>query len=253
MLLFPALIVLSGMVQYLIVHLNGLLIDISKSYESIVKLQWMALRQSNAKFSIGLEDYAEIERRVRPLVVGNGRDFWLKFWKHVLVELGVHPVPSVINGLFEKFRVFFANSSVLYPDALDFLKRARDSGFRVVLVESGSGELVSRVVDKFGLKNYFYKVIMVPDLVRGDPAFFDFALEELGVGDEDVCVLCSRSDKDFKAASLFNRVLVTRKFFERVNNGFDGVSARNLVQVFDLVSKTSENGFYSNFVDELNS
>ena len=152
------------MVQYLIVHLNGLLVDISKSYESIVKLQWMALRQSNAKFSVSLEEFAEIEMRVRPLVVGEGKDFWLKFWKHVLVELGVHPVPSVVNGLFEKFRTFFANSSVLYPDALDFLKRASSSGFRVVLVEGGSKELVDRVVDKFGLKNHFFKMIIVPDL-----------------------------------------------------------------------------------------
>ncbi|MBR9679403.1 MAG: HAD family hydrolase [Nanoarchaeota archaeon] len=244
------------MVKYLIVHLNGLLIDISKSYEGIVKLQWMALRQSNAKFSVSLEDYAKIEMRVRPLVVGNGKSFWLKFWKHVLVELGVHPVPSVINGLLEKFRVFFANSSVLYPDAIDFLKRAEILGFKIVLAESGGGELVDRVIDKFGLSDYFFKVVMVPDLVRGEPAFFDFVVEDLGFKDDDVCVLCSRVDKDWGAAGLFNRVLVTRKFFERVNKCVQGVPARNLLQVFDLINKSSDsssNNFYSNFVDELNS
>jgi FMN phosphatase YigB (HAD superfamily) len=240
------------MVKYLFVHLNGLLVNITGAYDSVVKLQWLALRQSNTKFQLSLDEYVEVEKRVRPLVVGEGRDFWLKFWKHVLVELGVHPVPSVVRDLFEKFRVFFVNSSELYPDALDFLNLAKSRGLKVVLVESGSEELVNRALDKFGLKSSFHRVILVPELTRAAPAFFDFAVEKLGVRDGDVCVLCSRADKDYASAVNLNRVLVLRRFYERVNKDVPDMSARNLLQVFDLLPEDEgKNDFYSSVIDEL--
>lgn len=245
------------MVQYLLVHLNGLLVDISKAYELIVRLEWTALRQSNAKFDLSFEAYQELERRIRPLVVGEGNDFWFKFWRHVLVELGVHPVPSVVEGLLEKFRVFFVNSCELYPDVVDFLNLANSKGFRVVLVESGSKPLVDRTLQKFDLRKFFFDVIIVPGVFRSSPEFFDSAVEKLGVSDESVCVLCSRMDKDFKSSSDFNRVLVTRRFYERVNRRLPDVFARNLLQVFDLLPAGEDvvrvDDFYSGVIDELNS
>ena len=247
--------------KYLFVHLNGLLVDISSAYERIVKLEWMSLRQSNSRFDISFEDFEKLEKRIRPLIVGDGNGFWIKFWKHVLIELGVHPVPSVIDGLLEKFRTFFVNSSELYPDVKEFLNLARSNDFKVVLVESGSKELVDRTLNKFGLKDFFHRVILVPDFSRNRKEFFDFALDDLQTGKDNVLVLCSRADKDFALLSElgFGCVLVTRKFYERANRKLPEVFARNLLQVFDsisspeIVEKPLTNDFYSSVIDELNS
>ena len=92
-------------------------------------------------------------------------------------------------------------------------------------------------------------MITVPELTRADPGFFDFAIDELSVKDEDVFVLCSRLDKDVKTVQSLNlnHVLVTRRFYERVNSPPPTVFARNLIQVFDFIPKEQE----YNFLEEL--
>jgi len=112
------------------------------------------------------------------------------------------------------------------------------------------------------LKNYFNRVILVPEFTRGQKDFFDYALKELQASKRDVVVLCSRADKDYLLLSDlgFECLIVTRKFYERANKKLPEKFARNLLEVFDLIEepeiveeKPLKNDFYSSVIDELNS
>ncbi len=239
------------MVEYLIVHLNGLLLDISDVYDSLVKTQWISLRQSNVKFDLSFEEYEELEKRVRPMISGDGNDFWTKFWKHMLIELGVHPVPSVVDGLVDKFRTFFINSSKLYPDVNDFLSNAHSRGVKVVLADSGSKETIDRALQKFNLKNSFYRVLTV-DYSRNQKEFFDSVVEQLEISKSEAAFFCSRADRDFALLSEigFKAVLVTRRFYEKVNRKLPEVFARNLLQALDLLSAEPKEESIDSFFDD---
>ncbi|PIO00504.1 hypothetical protein COT72_02250 [archaeon CG10_big_fil_rev_8_21_14_0_10_43_11] len=235
------------MPAYILVHLNGLLLDVTKAYQDNVKLQWLALRQSNVKFSIAQEDYAALEKRIKPsILVNDSEGYWHKFWKHALIEIGLNPTPSVLDKTLAKFRTFMIHSSHLYTDVMPFLKQAKQQSIRVVLCEDSSKEYVNKALEQFGLKDAFYKTIIVEGFRRSQKEFYDQVFETLNITAKDALILSSRVDKDYALASdcHFETLLVLRRFFRSINTQkrtAQTQNAINLLHVLDDARITTTN------------
>ncbi len=245
------------MVKYVVIRLNGMIINIAKAYKDIVKLQWLAIRQSNIKFSISFEEYSSLEKRIRPsIIVENGQNYWQKFWKHALIEVGVNPTPSVLEKVQNKFRTLMINSSELYADVKPFIEESRKKNIKVVLLESSDNEYVNKTLEKFGLSSLFNRVEIIKESGANEKEFFQKASENLKTEQDEIVFMCSRFDKDYRMVSELGMrgILVTRRFFSSFNKPEsiqNTTKAMNLLKAIDLIEdcqneEETADDFYKN-------
>lgn len=118
------------------------------------------------------------------------RLFWLKYFRHLLEELGEKPRPD----LLEELVIIFAKPEryALYPDVLPALKEIKSRGFILGMISNWEGWLLSRLKELEAAEYFDHIVISaIFGIEKPDSAIFLKALhlarvrpsEALHVGD----------------------------------------------------------------------
>lgn len=203
------------MIEWIAIPINGCLLDTSEAVKNVVKLEWVAIKQSNTNFNIEFQEFKELEKKLRTLING-GKDFWTKFWKHALIELGCDPTPAKLRNAYEKFITLFLNQTRLYPDVEPFLKQCREKKIKTALITNNSQTFLNKFLNKYELKKYFNEIINVEEHQPSQPIYYRKITEKLG---ENVLFICTRRDTEVKAVKENNYQcgLVLRKFYEKIN------------------------------------
>ena len=158
-----------------IFDLDGTLIDSMGLWESLA---------DNYLLSIGIEPPKDLGESLKELTLEESTFYMKKRFK-------LKSTPYEIKRDIEKILAdYYANRFQLKPYVLETLEEFKKRNIKMIIATATDEHLVSMVLDRHGIKDYF-EFIQTSDntgLSKGQPKFFQIAINSLGLDPKDIWV-----------------------------------------------------------------
>lgn len=158
-----------------IFDLDGTLIDSMWLWENLA---------DNYLLSIGIEPPKDLGESLKELTLEESTFYMKKRFK-------LKSTPCEIKRDIEKILAdYYANRFQLKPYVLETLEEFKKRNIKMIIATATDEHLVSMVLDRHGIKDYF-EFIQTSDntgLSKGQPKFFQIAINSLGLDPQDIWV-----------------------------------------------------------------
>ncbi len=158
----------------------------------------------------------EMDREFAMIQGSDDRDFWLKYDKHVLTDIGYKgDFDSISCKISEAFgrRVPDLDSWKNFPETVDVLEALRHRTLKLGVISNAS-DLVNRVLDHLDLSKYFDFIVVsqIVGISKPSPGIFRIASQEAGMAPNRILYVGDRPATDIEGAvrAGLNAILVDR-------------------------------------------
>jgi putative hydrolase of the HAD superfamily len=164
----------------------------------------------------------------------DSEEYWLKWVATVLKYLGMAENEDLVETVHSRWNDFV--TCTLYPEVRDVLSHLRRGGLKIGLISNGYEEDINSVLEKVGLENAAFDVIVGVDAIgkmKPHPDIFKYAISKLGVKPEEAVFIGDDVEVDYKGAenASIHAFLVDRTEKEK-QSGLKTI--RNLEEILSL-------------------
>lgn len=167
------------------------------------------------------------------------------FWRALTNKYGYNNSREKIDELYECFLDFYEEKIDVYPDTIKTLAKLSKE-YKLIMVANGNSRRVQRLINKFGLNEYFDDFVISSETPykKPDKFMFEYELKLKGIKPEEVVMIGDRVDNDIKGAMACGlyTILIDRKIEKTTLGHISDFVVPNISKAYTVLKKIKNAG-----------